>query len=111
MTPTKIAIITGASRGIGAETAKLFAENGYSVCINYLSNDSAAEKVKNQILQTGGRCITVKADVSIASEVAKLFDVVDRELGCVSVLVNNAGILKTQCRLEEISEERFSEVL
>lgn len=111
MISSKVAIITGSSRGIGAETAKLFAENGYSVCVNYISDDAAAEKVKGEILQTGVHCIAVKADVSIASEVARLFDVVDRELGCVSVLVNNAAILKTQSRLENISEERFSEVL
>ncbi|MES2826246.1 MAG: SDR family oxidoreductase [Pseudomonadota bacterium] len=111
MTYTKIVIITGASRGIGAETAKLFAKNGYAVCINYIANDAAAEKVKYDILASGGYCITVKADVSIGSEVARLFATVDRELGCVSVLVNNVGILKSQCRLEEISEERFSDVL
>src|SRR5690554_349373 len=107
----KIAIITGASRGIGAETAKLFAENGYSVCINYLSNGEAAEAVKKEVLKKGGHCITVQADVSVATDVTRLFETVDRELGCVSVLVNNAAVLKTQCRLEEISAERFSEVL
>jgi NAD(P)-dependent dehydrogenase (short-subunit alcohol dehydrogenase family) len=112
MTLNKVAIITGASRGIGAETAKLFAENGYAVCINYISNDLAAEKVKHEILQNGGRsCITVKADVSISSEVIRLFETVDLELGPVSVLVNNAAIVKTQCRMEEISESRFGEVL
>ena len=111
MTLNKVAIITGASRGIGAETAKLFAENGYSVCINYLSNESAAEKVKNEILHRGGHCITVKADVSIESEVARLFETVENQLGYISILVNNVGILRTQCRLEEISAKRFSEVL
>ncbi len=111
MTLNKVAIITGASRGIGAETAKLFAENGYSVCINYLSNESAAEKVKDEILQRGGHCITVKADVSIESEVARLFETVENQLGYISILVNNVGILRTQCRLEEISAKRFSEVL
>jgi len=111
MADNKVVIITGASRGIGAETAKLFAANGYAVCINYLSNDIAAEKIKNEILYSGGRCITVKADVSIADDVARLFETVDRELGNVSVLVNNAAILNTQCRLEDISEERFSKVL
>jgi NAD(P)-dependent dehydrogenase (short-subunit alcohol dehydrogenase family) len=111
MTINKIAIITGASRGIGAETAKLFAKNGYAVCINYIANDAAAEKVKNEIVACGARCITVKADVSIGSEVINLFKTVDRELGCVSVLVNNAAILKSQCRLQEISEERFGEIL
>lgn len=107
----KIAIITGGSRGIGAESAKLLAENGYSVCVNYIKNDTAAEKLRKEILQIGGRCLIVKADVSVASDVSRLFETVDRELGCVSVLVNNAGILKPQCRLEEISEQRFAEVL
>jgi NAD(P)-dependent dehydrogenase (short-subunit alcohol dehydrogenase family) len=111
MASNKVAIITGSSRGIGAEAAKLFAKKGYSVCLNYVANDKAAEKVKNEILTRGGRCIAVKADVSIGSEVRKLFDTVDSELGCVSVLVNNAAILRAQCRLEEISEERFSEVI
>lgn len=111
MNSKKVAIITGASRGIGAETAKLFARNGYAVCINYLANDVAAEQVKSEIIAGGGDCITVKADVSIGSEVARLFQTVDRELGRVSVLVNNAAILKTQCRLEEITEERFTEIL
>lgn len=111
MIENKVVIITGASRGIGAETAKLFSANGYAVCINYIANDIAAEKIKNEILEGGGRCITVKADVSIANDVARLFETVDRELGSVSVLVNNAAILNTQCRLEDISEERFSNVL
>ena len=107
----KVAIITGSSRGIGAETAKLFAENGYAVCINYISNEVAAENIKSEILQKGARCISVKADVSISSEVVRLFETVDSELGRVSVLVNNAAILKNQCSLVEITEERFSEVL
>ncbi len=111
MKSNKIALITGSSRGIGAETAKLFAENGYAVCINYVSNDAAAEKVKNEILLNGANCICVKADVSIASDVIRLFETVDRELGSISVLVNNAAILKIQSRMEDISEERFSEVL
>jgi NAD(P)-dependent dehydrogenase (short-subunit alcohol dehydrogenase family) len=111
MNTHKIALITGASRGIGAATAKLFAKNGYAVCINYLSNSLAAEAVKNEILQAGGRCITVKADVSIASDVKKLFETIDLELGCLSVLVNNAAILHHQSRLEDITEERFNQVL
>ena len=98
----KVAIITGSSRGIGAEAAKLLAKHGYSVCINYISNDEAAENVKNQILESGGRCIVVKADVSSAKDVIRLFETVDVELGRASVLVNNAAILMTQCRLEEM---------
>ena len=111
MTINNIAIITGASRGIGAETAKLFSRNGYSVCINYISNESAAEKVKSEILNEGDNCIAVKADVSVESDVLRLFETVKKELGYISVLVNNAGILKTQCRLDEISSSRFEDVI
>jgi NAD(P)-dependent dehydrogenase (short-subunit alcohol dehydrogenase family) len=111
MQTEKIVIITGASRGIGAATAKLFAQNGYAVCINYLADDNAAEQLKNEILQFEVKCITVKADVSKSSEVKRLFETVDKQLGCLSVLVNNVGILKTQCRLDEIDEQRFSQVL
>ncbi|MDO3387502.1 SDR family oxidoreductase [Gilvimarinus sp. SDUM040013] len=110
MVQDKVAIVTGGSRGIGAETAKLLAENGYAVCINYLRNDSAAQKIKDEITTLGGHCITIKADVSASEAVSRLFETVDRKLGTVSVLVNNAGILKQQCRLDEISEQRFTEV-
>lgn len=110
MTSKKVALITGSSRGIGAETAKLFAENGYAVCINYVSNEIAADKIKNEIVQSGGNCISVRADASKAKDVQRLFDTVDVELGCISVLVNNAAILKQQCRMEDISEERFNEL-
>lgn len=108
---SKVVIVTGGSRGIGAETAKLFAQHGYAVCINYRENDEAAENVKRKIIQSGGQCIAIKADVSKEQDVKRLFETVDAELGCVSVLVNNAATLKTQCRLDEISAERFSEIL
>jgi len=111
MQAEKIVLITGASRGIGAATAKLFAQEGYAVCINYLTDDVAAEQLKNEVLQYTAKCITVKADVSKSSEVQRLFDTVEKELGCLSVLVNNVGILKTQCRLDEMDEQRFSQVL
>ncbi|WP_323813901.1 SDR family oxidoreductase [Cellvibrio sp. NN19] len=111
MAVQKVALITGASRGIGAETAKLFAENGYAVCINYVSNDTSAESVKQEIIQRGGSCILVKADVSIESDVIRLFETVDAELGGISVLVNNAAILKQQSRMEDISAERFAKIL
>ncbi len=107
----RVAIITGASRGIGAETAKLFAQNEYAVCLNYRSNKAAAERVADDITRAGGTCIVVQADVYIGTEVKKLFEAVDRELGCISVLVNNAAILKTQSRLEDMSEERINEIL
>lgn len=110
MNSPKVAIITGASRGIGAETAKLFAKNGYAVCINYRANKAAAEEVAQDITQAGGTCILVQADISNGRDIKQLFERVDRELGRVSVLVNNAAILKTQARLEDISEERINEI-
>jgi NAD(P)-dependent dehydrogenase (short-subunit alcohol dehydrogenase family) len=111
MQTNKIVVITGASRGIGAATAKIFAQKGYAVCINFLTDDIAAERLKQDILQYNVKCITVKADVSKACEVKRLFETVNEELGCLTVLVNNVGILQNQCRLDEIDEQRFSHVL
>lgn len=111
MNTQPVAIVTGASRGIGAQTAKLLASNGYAVCVNYIANEVAADAVKNEIIAKGGRCITVQADVSSAAEVTRLFETVDTELGRLSVLVNNAAILMRQCRFEDITETRFMEVL
>lgn len=107
----KVAIITGGSRGIGAETSKLLAEHGYSICINYLNDDLSAQKIRDEIDACGVKCILVKADVSDPREVSRLFETVDFELGRVSLLVNNAGILMQQCRFEEISDERFSKII
>ena len=107
----KIAIVTGGSRGIGAETSKLLAEHGYSICINYLNDDVSAQKIQNEIQSIGVKCILVKADISDATDVARLFETVDSELGTVTLLVNNAGILMQQCRFDEISEDRFAKII
>ncbi|MGJ8680664.1 SDR family oxidoreductase [Paraglaciecola sp.] len=109
--PNKVALITGASRGIGAATALLFAEHGYDICVNYVANDLAAEQIKQQILKLGVNCITVKADVANSSDVERLFSTIDSELGALTVLINNTGILKTQSRLVDMDNERFSQVL
>lgn len=111
MTIQKVAIITGGGRGIGAATAQLFANNGYAVCINYKSNSEAAAQLAEAITRNGGKCITVQADVSQEEDVARLFSTVDQELGQISVLVNNAGILKTQMRLEEMTADRINAIL
>lgn len=111
MANPNVVVITGGSRGIGAETARLFARHGYDVCLNYVENDAAAERVRSDILALGVHCLTVKADVSKADEVANLFRRVDQELGTLTVLVNNAAILNTQARLVDISPERFGNVL
>ncbi len=108
---SEIAIITGSSRGIGAATAKLFALNGYAVCINYRSNEKAANEIVDDINSNGGRCISFRANVSSDEEVIGLFDYVDRELGVLTSLVNNAGLLKKQSRVEGLTAERINETL
>jgi len=107
----KIAIITGASRGIGAATAQALSESGYKVCINYLSNKDAANEVCSSIEANGGVAINYQADVSAESEVIDMFEFVNSELGTVTHLVNNVGILFTKTEFSNISVERFKNVL
>ena len=107
----KIAIVTGASRGIGAATAIRLASEGYDVCVNYLSNDDAANKVISTIKSLGQNAIAVKADVSKQTEVVRLFETVDKALGTLDTLVNNAGILLKQARLTELDEARINRLL
>jgi NAD(P)-dependent dehydrogenase (short-subunit alcohol dehydrogenase family) len=106
----KVALVTGAGRGIGAATARLAAERGYAVCVNYLCNRAAADAVVGQITKAGGKAIAVAADVASESEVAKLFETVDKELGWVTALVNNAGMLEKQSRLENMDAGRLGRV-
>ncbi|HWA14562.1 MAG TPA: SDR family oxidoreductase [Burkholderiales bacterium] len=107
----KIAVITGASRGIGAATARLAGAQGYAVCVNFRNDREAAEQVAADVRKAGGRAITVAADVSREEDVLRLFGTVDRELGRVTALVNNAGILERQGRLEDTATaERLSRV-
>lgn len=111
MSNANVAIITGAGRGIGAATARLFSQKGYAVCINYKSDEKSAKQLAKSISDDGGQCITVQADVSYESDVERLFSTVDKTLGTVTVLVNNAGILKKQSRLEEMTAERINSIL
>jgi len=103
-------IITGASRGIGAATARLAAERGYAVCVNYRANEAAARGVVSAIEAAGGRAVAVAADVSVEADVVRLYDTVDRELGPLSALVNNAGILDLQTRVEQMDAARLTRV-
>ena len=107
----KVVMITGASRGIGAATAVLAAKSGYDVCVNYRSDETAAHNVVSTIEQLGRRAVAMQADVSIESEVVRLFETADRHLGPIFALVNNAGLLETQMRLTAMSGERLVRVL
>ncbi len=106
----KVMIVTGASRGIGATTALLAAQRGYRVCVNYRNNRQAADEVVRQIEHSGGRALAVAADVALEADVMRLFETVDRELGRVTALVNNAGILEQQTRLEGIDAARLHRI-
>jgi NAD(P)-dependent dehydrogenase (short-subunit alcohol dehydrogenase family) len=106
----RVAIITGASRGIGAATAILAASRGYAVCVNYLRNEAAARGVVDGIQGAGGRAIAVQADVAREADVVRLFETADWELGTVAALVNNVGILEPQCRVENIDGARLQRV-
>jgi NAD(P)-dependent dehydrogenase (short-subunit alcohol dehydrogenase family) len=106
----KIIVITGGSRGIGAATARLAASRGYAVCVNYLKNQLAAKAVVDEIRSGGGQAIAVAADVAAETDVVNLFEAVDAQLGTVTALVNNAGILETQMRVEDMDAGRLFRV-
>lgn len=107
----QVAIITGGGRGIGAATAILAAGRGYAVCVNYLRDAKAADEIVAAIRGSGGKAIAVAADVAREEDVLRLFETVDRELGRVTALVNNAGTLEKQTRLESIDAARLERVL
>jgi len=106
----EVLIITGASRGIGAATARIAGRSGYAVCVNYLKNKAAAMKIVEEIKADGGRALAVAADISQEDEVMELFRTVDDKLGKISALVNNAGILETQMRIEQMDAARLNRV-
>ena len=104
-------LITGASRGIGAASAVLAAERGYDVAINYRSDADAAEAIAGRVRAHGGRAATIQADVADEDDVERMFATVDAELGTLAVLVNNAGTLGLQMRLDEMTHERVERTL
>jgi len=103
-------VVTGGARGIGAATARLAGERGYAVCVNYLRNRDAALLVAGDIRAQGGRAAAVQGDIAVEGDVLHLFDTAARELGPVTALVNNAGILEAQCRLEAMEMDRLQRV-
>jgi len=104
----KVLLITGGSRGIGAATARIAAKQGYAVCVNYLKDRDSAEALVKEI---GGKAIAVAGDVSVEADVLRLFETVDAKLGRLTALANNAGIVATKARVDEISAARLQRMM
>jgi 3-oxoacyl-[acyl-carrier protein] reductase len=107
-THRKVAIVTGASRGIGAEIAKRLSADGFAVVVNYANSASEADSLVAQLVAEGGQAIAVKANVANADEVRKMFEATEQQLGKIDVLVNNAGIMKTM-PIADTSDELFEQ--
>lgn len=106
----KVLLVTGGSRGIGAAVARLGAAQGYEIAISYVRNRAAAEAVVAAIVEGGGRALAVQADVAQEGDVQRLFREVDAACGPLSALVNNAGVLETQMRVEDMDAARIQRV-
>src|SRR5258705_6787546 len=98
----EVVIVTGGGRGIGAATALAAARRGYDVCVGYQHRKDAADAVVEQCVRAGVRGLAVAADVSVEADVVRLFSTVDDELGPISALVNNAGIVERQIRVADM---------
>ncbi len=107
MTTNNVLIVTGASRGIGAATARLAADRGYSVCVNYLGSQTEAMSVVEEIERNGGTAFACKADMADEHQIIAMFDETVRRLGPVTDLVNNAGFMGGPTRLENLSSEEM----
>ena len=106
----KILLITGGSDGIGAATSYLAAQQDYIVCINYLQNHLAANKIVADIKNNGGQAFALQADISQEKQVEFLFKSIDQQAGIITALVNNAGIIESQQKLVDMSAERLHKV-
>ena len=102
----KVAIVTGASKGIGAAIARAFAEAGAAVAVNYVSNKAHADRVVGEIVKAGGKAVAIQADVAKRADVQRLFAETREKLGRPSILVNNAGVYSF-APLEAVTEEDF----
>ena len=107
---SKVALVTGASRGIGAAVARRLAHDGFSVVVNYASSSNEADALVAELKAAGAQAIAVKADVAKADEVRRMFETSEQQLGKVDVLVNNAGVLKT-VPLADTSDALFDQTL
>jgi NAD(P)-dependent dehydrogenase (short-subunit alcohol dehydrogenase family) len=109
--PGNAAIVTGASRGIGAATARLLASRGFAILVNYANDADAAERVVAGIRTAGGTALAFRADVSKEADVVAMFDAAMRDLGYVAALVNNAGVTGGFSRLEDVSITSVEQML
>jgi NAD(P)-dependent dehydrogenase (short-subunit alcohol dehydrogenase family) len=103
----KVLLVTGGSRGIGAASALLAAQQGWSVAVNYTANSLAADEVVRQIRSAGGQAISVKADVAEEDQVLRMFEHIDAKLGRLTGLVNNAGVVDVYARVADMSVARW----
>ncbi len=104
---SEVMIVTGGSRGIGAATARLAGERGYAVCVNYLRDAEAAAAVVADVEKAGRQALAVAGDMSSEKDILNLFQICDAKLGTPKVLVNNAGIIDIQARVEDYTLERL----
>jgi len=107
----QVLLITGGSRGIGAATALLASQRGFAVAVNYASNSLAADEVVRAIRDRGGRAMSVQADVGDEAQVKAMFEKVDAKFGRLGALVNNAGVVDVQARVEGMSVARLERML
>ena len=106
----RVALVTGASRGIGRQIALTLARHGADIALNYRDREEEAHRTMSEVQEHGVRCILVRADVSKAAEIARMLDMIRNGLGSVEILVNNAGVARPQA-LEEISEADWNETV
>ena len=107
----EVIVVTGGSRGIGAATARLAARRGRATCVTYLDREDAAQEVVADCRSHGVAALAVQADVSVEADVLRLFDTVEAQLGSVDALVNNAGVVDRQSRVEDMGAERIARML
>lgn len=110
-TATKVILVTGGSRGIGAATCRLAAKAGYRVAINYASNEAAAKALAAEIEAGGGEAITIKGDVGNEADVMAMFAAVDGAFGRLDAFVNNAGVVDVKARVDEMSGARLERMM
>ena len=106
----QVLLVTGGSRGIGAATVRLAAARGYAVGINYVRSREKAEALAREIVAAGGASVAIGADVSVESEVVRMFERMDAALGRVTALVNNTGVLESQMRVEDMDAARLGRI-